>query len=195
MNASEHNEEEVTITAKNLNMKALQLMLPLVIITFVPYYLIWRDYFSIDSIRAFIQSTKSWNGYGTIVILMVLLAGIVVHELIHGFTWAIFSKNGFRSIRFGIIWKELTPYCHCTQPMPVLHYRIGTFMPALVLGLLPTFVSYVTGNFWCAVFGAVFTAAAAGDFMILNILKNENGNDLVRDHPEKVGYYIYRKRN
>lgn len=192
MSNTEYKEEEVTITAKHMHLKALYMMLPLVVITLTPYYLIWRDHVTIDSVRSFIQAARSWQGYGTTVIIAVLITGIVLHELLHGLTWAMFSKKGFRSIQFGVLWKELTPYSHCTEAMPVRHFRICILMPALILGILPTLVSYVTGSFWFAVFGAVFTAAAAGDFMILSLLKNENGDYLVRDHPDKLGYYIYR---
>jgi hypothetical protein len=35
--------------------------------------------------------------------------------------------------------------------------------------------------------------AAAGDFMIINMLKNEKADDLVLDHPTRVGCFVYRK--
>ena len=49
-----------------------------------------------------------------LIVFVALMAGIVVHELIHGLTWAYFAKKGFKSIRFGIFWEMLTPYCHCS---------------------------------------------------------------------------------
>jgi hypothetical protein len=195
METAEYIEEEITIAGKSANTKAFYLMLPLIIMTLTPFYLIWIDQLTMEAVRSFIESTKSWHGYGTALIILVFIAGIIAHEFIHGVTWALYAKRGIRSINFGIVWKELTPYSHCKEVMKVRYYRIGIVMPAIILGFLPTLVSYLTGNFWFAIFGALFTAAAAGDFMILNMIKNERDNDLVRDHPEKIGYYIYRRRS
>jgi hypothetical protein len=38
-----------------------------------------------------------------------------------------------------------------------------------------------------------FTMAAAGDFMIINLIRKENKIDFVQDHPSEAGCYIYRK--
>lgn len=51
-----------------------------------------------------------------------LTEGIVAHEAIHGIFWAAFAKRGFRSIRFGFLWKKLTAYCHCSEPLEVRPY-------------------------------------------------------------------------
>jgi len=34
---------------------------------------------------------------------------------------------------------------------------------------------------------------AAGDFLIINLLRKENKDDFVEDHPSEAGCYIYRK--
>ena len=57
--------------------------------------------------------------------LVYLIVGIVVYKLCHGIAWTQFAGRGFRSIRFGMSWKFLTPYCHRTEPLKVKHYRIG----------------------------------------------------------------------
>ena len=66
-------------------------------------------------------------------------------------------------------------------------------MPAVVLGLVPSFIAYLSGNIFWLLFGLFFTVAAAGDFIIVDTLRKENPNDLVQDHPTKIGYYIFRK--
>lgn len=58
----------------------------------------------------------------------------VVHELIHGITWGIFAEKHFQSINFGVIWKMLTLYCHCSVPLKKWQYVLGAAMPTLVLG-------------------------------------------------------------
>jgi hypothetical protein len=34
------------------------------------------------------------------IVLIALTIGIILHELIHGITWAKYTKDGFKSIRF-----------------------------------------------------------------------------------------------
>jgi hypothetical protein len=65
-------------------------------------------------------------------------------------------------------------------------------MPAIVLGLFPALLSFITGNVFVN-FGIFFTMAAFGDFMIIFMLLKENKNSLVLDHPSEVGCYIYRE--
>ncbi|KEH97129.1 metalloprotease family protein [Clostridium massiliodielmoense] len=46
-----------------------------------------------------------------IVFWFIVFVGIVVHESIHGITWAVFCKKKWRAIGFGVDWSTLTPYC------------------------------------------------------------------------------------
>jgi hypothetical protein len=186
-------EKEVVFSPKQANLSALRLMLPLVAITGIPYYLIWSDELTFQTLRDFAHSSQSWLGYGMPLIILTMILGIVAHELIHGITWALFAKKGFKSIQFGMLWKEVTPYCHCGEPLKVKHYVAGALMPALLLGITPTLAAYVTGNVWLMLFGLFFTAAAAGDFLIVRSLRSENPDDLVQDHSTAIGYYIFRK--
>lgn len=119
--------------------------------------------------------------------------GIVLHELIHGITWAKFAKEGFKSIKFGVLWKMLTPYCHCKEALNVKQYIIGALTPAIVMGIVPSIIAIIIGDFGLLIFGMFFTMAAAGDFLIINLIRKENSSDLVQDHPSEVGCYIYRK--
>jgi hypothetical protein len=49
------------------------------------------------------------------------------------------------------------------------------------------------GNIGLLIFGILFTMAAGGDFLVINLIRKENMNDLVQDHPSEAGCYIYRK--
>lgn len=103
--------------------------------------------------------------------------------------------KGFKSIKFGVISKYLTPYCHCKEPLLVNHYITGAIMPAIILGIIPSVLSIITGYPGLFMFGLFFTFAAGGDFMIIDILKKEPMNNLVQDHPSKIGCYIFRPNN
>jgi len=192
-----YTRELITFNLVKANLYALVSIIPIIIIYVIPYYLIWRDSINKETIKNLLIYYKH-NGYLNpvlifTIIMFLLTIGIILHELIHGITWAKFTKNGFKSIRFGVLWKFLTPYCHCKEPLLIKHYIIGAIMPAIILGLLPAIISLITGNVILLIFGIFFTMAAFGDFMIVFLLIKENKNSLVQDHPSEVGCYIYKE--
>ena len=89
------------------------------------------------------------------------------------------------------MWSFLTPYCHCSEPLLMKPYRIGSILPALVLGIIPSFIAMVTGNLALMIFGFFFTFSAGGDFLILWLIRKEPSNALVLDHPDKIGCVIF----
>lgn len=122
---------------------------------------------------------------------LALFGGIVVHELIHGITWAIFANKGFKSISFGVMWKALAPYCHCDEPLLVRHYAIGAAMPLIVLGFIPAIISFCTGSLTVLFFAVIFSSAAIGDIMVLWKIRKEPNCNMVLDHPTEAGYLVY----
>lgn len=204
MNSVEYIKREVTIGYLDINRKALILSIPLTIMLFLPYFIIWDDHISAQ-IKGLIQMLTQENANvlsflsitisQSILFIAVLLIGIILHEFIHGIMWSFFIKGGFKSISFGIIWKFLTPYCHSKEPMIVRKYILGAIMPAIVLGIVPVIVSYFTGSLKLWIFGYIFTLAALGDFIMVWVLIKEKSDSLVQDHPTKVGCYIFDKVN
>jgi Protein of unknown function (DUF3267). len=124
---------------------------------------------------------------------IILLAGIVVHELIHGITWSFFCEKGWKSIHFGVLWKMLTPYCHCAEPLLKRQYVIGAMMPMVILGLVPSILALFTGSFGMLLFGIIFINAACGDILICWKIRKESPDTLVLDHPSEAGCWVYRK--
>lgn len=122
---------------------------------------------------------------------LAMVGGIVVHEFLHGFTWAIAGPKSWQTVEFGIQWKTLTPYAHSTQPMPAWAYRLGVAMPALLLGFAPMLAGLAIANGWLFLFGIIFTIAAGGDFLVLWLLRQVDGRQLVADHPKNVGCLVY----
>jgi hypothetical protein len=130
-----------------------------------------------------------------VLIIAVTLLGVVIHEFIHGAIWASFAKRGFKSIKFGFLWKMLTPYCHCKEPLMTKHYLLGAVMPAIVLGILPAIYAILFGNLGFLIIGVFFTIVAAGDFTAVYILRNEKMDNLIQDHPSEGGFFIFRINN
>jgi hypothetical protein len=121
----------------------------------------------------------------------IFTVGIVLHELIHGLAWMFAGKLSFKEMKFGFQVKTLTPYAHCTVPVPKSAYVIGTMMPVIVLGFGPFLVSIANGNGWILLFGVLFTFAAVGDFLIVWLIRTVPWNAMVEDHPENAGCFVY----
>lgn len=129
----------------------------------------------------------TWNSAALIV---VVLLGVVVHELIHGISWVIFGHKPFSAIKFGFQWKTFTPYAHLKAPVEVNAYRIGGFMPGFILGILVYVLSLFLGDsnlFW---FSLIHTTAAGGDWLVLWLIRNVKAGMLVEDHPTNAGCYV-----
>jgi hypothetical protein len=132
-----------------------------------------------------IPTKSSTIGFG-----FLLLLGILIHELIHVAAWAGISKKPLSVFKLGFQWQSLTPYAHCMEPMDVRSYRLGSFAPGFLLGILPWTVSLFTGDILLFLFGLLFTTAAGGDFLILWVIRGLKPGTLVEDHPFNAGCYI-----
>lgn len=184
MTLENYSKREVTLGIVKANLFAFLFVIPAIALFGAPYFLRWEDALNKVALSEAMPDTLATT-------LMILLAGIVAHELIHGITWAQFCKKGYKSIKFGVLWKSLTPYCHCMEPLKVGHYRIGAVMPAVVLGFVPSILATITGSLGLLIFGVFFTLAAGGDFMILWLLRKEDSDSLIQDHPSKIGCYLF----
>ena len=175
--------KKVVIDIVKANVFGVVLMVVSAILFLVPFFLIWKD-------RKPISTMLVEFGDSIPVLLVLMFVGIVVHELIHGLTWAYFAKNGWKSISFGVMWKMLTPYCHCDEPMSIPGYMCGAMMPCVVLGVIPAVVALFIGSLPLLAWGVFFIAAAGGDIWMTWLLTKENPKSMVLDHPSEAGFYI-----
>lgn len=144
-----------------------------------PYYLIWG--FHKPSHSLLLASVVSG---------VVMIVGILAHELIHGLTAVWYGRVRWRDTKFGMQWKSLTPYFHSTVPLKARTYRVVVLMPLIILGAIPYLVALMGGSLWLLVFSVFFTLAAAGDLMILWLMYSLSPDELVQDHPTKVGLLV-----
>lgn len=171
------NKRDLSVSMERANVAVLFIALPVVILQFALF-----GYFNPES-----DQTMTW---GFLLFFVIVIAGVLVHELIHGVTWAIFGRKPWSSIKFGFQTRTLTPYCHINEPIEVNAYRIGAFMPGLVVGILPYVYSLTTGDpnwFW---FSLIHTSAAGGDWLVLWLIRNVKKGSLVEDHPSQAGCYV-----
>ena len=125
-----------------------------------------------------------------------LFVMVVLHEFIHGFTWGLYAEHYFKDIEFGFMRSYLTPYCTCTMPLKKNVYIMGSPMPLIVLGILPTVASLFNGSYIMLLSGLIMTDAAAGDIMIVwEILKHKSDSDdvLYLDHPTMAGGMMFER--
>jgi len=171
------NKRDLSISMARANVVVLFISIPIAMLQFLTF----------NAVQGMENLGPTWS---FLVLIAVVFLGVVVHELIHGITWMIFGHKPFSAINFGFQWKTLTPYAHLKEPVEINAYRIGGFMPGLVLGILPYILSLLLGDsnlFW---FGLVHTAAASGDWLILWLIRNVKSGMLVEDHPTNAGCYV-----
>ena len=186
-----YRKEKLTIDLVWANVFGVLILIPIGLLFGLPFYFIWKPQLDI---KQYLDSTGPLGAcLGFLLIFGILILGIVLHELIHGIIWAKFAKEGFKSIKFGVLWEMLTPYCHCKEALTVRQYIIGAIAPAIILGIIPAIIAIMTGNLGLLIFGMLFTMAAGGDFLIINLIRKESSSDLVQDHPSEAGCFIYRK--
>jgi len=126
-------------------------------------------------------------------LLVDIFLTIPIHEALHGLGWHFFAENGWKDIRFGVMWKQLTPYCHCRTPLRVKPYLFGGLLPFLVLGVLFCLIAIPTRSLTLILCGAVNILAAGGDTtiacMMLRYLHKKDA--VMLDHPTKVGFVSF----
>ncbi len=185
-----HRKEEHIIDVQAASRLGCSLMIPVLLGFFLPYFLLWKESLSVAFfIDGYLDVMAFW--LYPIVTLLVVVLGIVLHELLHGLPWSFFAKKGWSSIRFGVLRPHFVPYCHCQEPLRLRQYIIGALTPLVVLGFAPVIYAWFSGNWFFLLFGTFFTVSAIGDVMVVHTMRKLKADTLILDHPSEAGYYIY----
>ena len=171
------NKRDLSVSMERANIIVLFIGIPVVILQFILF----------DQLHPSPAETGEWN---FLLLLLVIIMGVILHEMVHGVTWAIAGRKPWTSIKFGFQAKTLTPYCHITEPLEINAYRIGAVMPGLVVGVLPYIYSLMSGNMNWLWFSLVHTSAAGGDWLVLWLIRHVKAGSLVEDHPSQAGCYV-----
>lgn len=180
-----YREKLLTINMKKANILVFLTILPVII----PVNLI---YFYVNNERG---SLGDFSLKGWLMFLVLYVLFILIHELVHGITWALVSKKGFDVIEFGIMWEHMAPYCTCKVPLEKKDYLIGALAPLVVVGILPTIIGILIGSYLLTTLGAFLVIGAIGDILITKkILDYRPGeNFLIYDHPTEAGSIVFEK--
>ncbi|HDP76486.1 MAG TPA: DUF3267 domain-containing protein [Bacteroidales bacterium] len=176
------NQIEEVIEVGKANLQALLMLFPIAAMAIIPFVLV-------NGFEPLINGVFSLKNHQLHILLAFPLL-ILIHEGLHGVTWAFFAKSGFKSISFGIKWSYLTPYCHCSEPLKRNHYILGGIMPGLITGISPMVYAIATANGWLSLASIFLTVAASGDFLVLKrVLKYPLGY-IFLDHPKAIGFIV-----
>ena len=105
-----------------------------------------------------------------------------------------FTKDGFKSIKFGLSLKALMPYTHCSKVLGYYQFLLGVIFPAIILGILPMIFAFIFVKSWLLLYGIIFLFGAGGDLVIFfMILKHKSKNIFIMDHPQKIGCILLKK--
>ena len=180
-----YTKTDLTISVVKANIGALYGLI--MTVPFIAIYVLRYD--GADFGRSRISASSG------ITVLALLLLLTVVHELIHGVTWSRFTKNGFTDIEFGVIWKYITPYCTCSQPLGKWQYITGALMPGLLLGIVPCIIGCLTTDILFLAAGVLMTIAAGGDILIVKMILGNKASKtaLYLDHPTEIGLVVFQK--
>jgi hypothetical protein len=180
-------KEKRTINVLLANIYSVLIFIFAAILLSAIYYLIWSEDDLFDKLK------MSFKNLGIFSFLSILIIGVILHELLHGIVFSIYAKKGYKSVKFGVLWKVLTPYCHCKEPLKVREYIIAALTPTVVLGLVPSIISLFIGDIKLLLFGILFFAAGAGDLMLVSSILREKETTLIYDLPAEIGYSLYKK--
>ena len=175
---------ELTVSIVKANIFAMVLLIPLLIVG-IGLFLLKNHQFG-----------GSFGPTTPILFLAILFALIVIHELIHGLSWAIFAEQHWKNNEFGFMKQYLTPYCTCGVPLSRGQYIFGALMPLVLLGIIPMILGILAASMPVLLMGIVMADSAAGDILIVwKILRYKSGCSSIVyiDHPTQAGGVIFEK--
>lgn len=187
--------KEVFVKSKKINLIGVICILPIAVLSIIPYWIKWSDHIKPD-IKIIKTSLSIFenNLLNAITVIMapcvLILLAIIVHELIHALFMIVFSKNGIKSVRLGIMKQSLIPYAHCKEPLKGRKMLIISLAPFIFLGLIPTLYAYMYGNLILWFTGLVMTLGAIGDFVYAYMILKTGLDHKILDHTNEVGFII-----
>ena len=179
----------IPANARDVSMSMARVNLLAIPVAIVPVLLLGSLFVLVNGWSAVSQTVALFRK--PVLLLAVLAGGVALHELLHAAAWAAYGQKPLTSITFGIHWPTLTPYAHCTVPLQADVYRLGALTPALLLGIIPSLLAIFAGIYWLFFPGLVFTIAAAGDFLVVWMLRGVRSTQLVQDHPDRAGCLVF----
>lgn len=183
-----YQSKDVSIGMLKSHLLTIIFLGPLVFLILKIYEWIYSPY----DLAYILLDSRSLLSLGVTIIVLAIF-----HEILHGFTWSLFTPRGIKDVSFGFVIKYLSPYSTCRVPLKRWQYTLGALMPLIVLGILPTVLGLLMGNATITLLGAIFIIGAGGDLAMVYLLfsyKPKRKDILVYDNPTKIGVRFFEKR-
>jgi len=139
-----------------------------------------------------------FNLFTILIVLLAFLVFIVVHELLHGISFAIFGKVKGKNIKFGIVLKSGLAYCISQVPVKVSASRLSLMMPVYAVCLPMYIYGLVSQNVIIAIVSLLFFTGSIGDLYYMWKLRKTDKNLYMYEMPPSVkgydiGYLLLKK--
>lgn len=136
-------------------------------------------------------TARGWSVTTLLGIIALLMAGLLLHEAVHLAGYRLFGRVGPGVARFQFGRAALTPQIRCDAPIRARDYRRILLLPALILGILPGVIAFMTGSWLILIWSVWMVVAAGGDFIGLWAMRGLPADTPVGNHPTRVGCLVY----
>ena len=126
----------------------------------------------------------SWKLLGSFILL------ILFHEVLHAVAALLWGRIPWRSIHFGVKWRQLMFYCHCDKPLKVNTYRIFALFPLIVTTPAAGLILWLDPSIWSLLFFSVTISVCAGDVLLVFKTDQVENDKWIQDHESEPGFYI-----
>jgi hypothetical protein len=124
-----------------------------------------------------------------------LLASVIVlipaHEGLHALGLRWFARVPWTEVRFGVMWRILSPYCRCMAPIPIQAFRRMVLLPLYVTGGTTVALLLLFPADWTALVAGTAIAICTGDVWVAAKLSRFAGNLLALDSPSEIGCDVF----
>ncbi len=125
-----------------------------------------------------------WQGLAFVLCFLILLPA---HEGLHALGLRLYAGVRWRDIRFGVMWRALVPYCHCTVPIPVSAYKRMVLLPLWISSAVSVALLLLVPAFCFGAFAGAAVGACVGDVWVVFKLRSFSDPLLVLDSPSQIG--------
>lgn len=187
--------KEISIDSKKVQFIGILISIPIIVIYLLILYLKWDSVFKqnlkeLKELLLFFDNKKANAVLVFLIPNLIIIIGIIIHELIHGLFMALFSNKNWNSVKFGFIKKHLMPFANCTDPLTSKQMLIIALAPFFILGFFPSMYGILSGNLFFLFIGFSMTLGAVGDFIYAYLIIKTGLNHKILDHKNKVGFTI-----
>jgi hypothetical protein len=130
---------------------------------------------------------KTFAPWHAVLFLVCLIVLLPLHEAVHAIGLSRFAGVPWSGIKFGFMWRALTPYCHCKVPIPIVAYRRMVLLPLWITGTASLVALLIFPSDVLGVFTGICIASCVGDVWIVAKLRRFADDLLIQDSPSEIG--------